>query len=67
MKKTCETAECGVDFETQREHITLCQACRSARYYWKKKRPAQILFRRGRLKVFSSRLVEWFDGDGRKR
>jgi hypothetical protein len=67
MKKTCETAECGVDFETQREDIHLCQACRSARYYWKKKRPAQILFRRGRLKVFGARLAEWFDGDGKKR
>jgi hypothetical protein len=67
MKKICDTQDCCVEFETQRDEIVLCQACRSARYYWKKKRPAQVVFRRGRLKVFSARLVEWFDGDGKKR
>lgn len=67
MKKLCETAECGEEFETKRDDISLCEKCRRAMYYWKKKRPAQVLFRRGRLKVFTSRLLEWFDGDGRKR
>jgi ribosomal protein L34E len=66
MNKTCETPECAAEFETKRDDIHLCPACRRSLYYWKKKRPAQVLFRRGRLKVFAARLGDWFDGQGRK-
>jgi hypothetical protein len=63
---TCSTPACGEEFSTKVDH-KLCPKCRASLYYWKKRRPAQVLFRRGRLAVFSSRLSNWFDGDGRKR
>ena len=35
-----------------------CRKCRSGLYYWKAKRPAERLARRGRLIVFQHRIEE---------
>lgn len=35
-----------------------CPNCRSSWGYWNKKRPAQVVLRRGKLRLFSSRMDE---------
>jgi hypothetical protein len=42
-----------------------CHNCRSALYYWRKKRPAEIVARRIKLDVYASRLEEHFDVRGK--
>ena len=41
-----------------------CVQCRHALYYWRKKRPAQIIHRRQKLNVYASRLDEHFGTKG---
>lgn len=43
-----------------------CVNCRHALYYWRTKRPAQIIERRRKLEVYGSRLDEHFDTKGHK-
>ena len=63
----CTVVGCNSSFRTRAEGgATECPACRSAHYYWRKRRPAQIVYRRERLRVFTNRLTEWFDKDGKK-
>lgn len=47
--------------------LSECHVCRHALYYWRKKRPAQVLKRRTNLRVYGSRLDEHFDTSGRER
>lgn len=42
-----------------------CPVCRHALYYWRGKRPAQIVERRRKLNVYGSRLDEHFDTSGK--
>ncbi len=41
-----------------------CTTCRHALYYWRNKRPAQIIERRRKLNVYGSRLDEHFNTRG---
>ena len=64
---TCDTDGCGREYQTRADNPRHeCDACRSSFYYWKKRRPAQILYRRGKLQLFANRLNEWFDKEGKK-
>lgn len=65
---TCSIEGCGNEYKTRKEGGNeLCPACRSSQYYWRKRRPAQILFRRGRLTVWGNRLDFWYTKEGKKR
>lgn len=52
----CETINCGNEL-SGRSQLTTCQTCRSSLYYWKKKRPAEVLDRRRRLHKYDDRLT----------
>lgn len=57
----------GCDQEVKNESRSgMCHQCTSSLYYWQKKRPAQVLARRGRLKKYTNRLGEFFNDDGKR-
>ncbi len=57
----------GCDQEVKNESRSgICPQCSSSLYYWQKKRPAQVLARRGKLKKYTARLGEWFNDDGKR-
>lgn len=49
----CETENCSNE-RTSRS--TFCANCRSSFYYWSRKRTAQIVERREKLKLYASRI-----------
>jgi hypothetical protein len=63
----CKTRDCPEDIPdtSSAEH---CTKCRASFRYWspKNKRPAQVLYRRSRLKLFSSRMSLIIDDRGIK-
>jgi hypothetical protein len=64
--KPCKIVGC--DHEVKNESRTgICQQCRSSLYYWSKKRPAQVLIRRGKLHKYTNRLKEFFDEKGHQQ
>lgn len=54
-KRKCITDHCD-NLLSDRSKLEECQQCRSAFYYWKRKRPAQIIQRRAALTKYGSRL-----------
>lgn len=63
MTDKCATTTC----DNEAGKTGYCKNCRSSWYYWKKKRPAQVLVRRGKLTLYKNRLGEFFDDEGKKR
>ena len=43
-----------------------CHTCRAGLYYWRRKRPAQVVERRHKLNVYASRLDEHFNTTGKE-
>ena len=62
--KNCTVAGCPNEAGPRTE---TCANCRSARYYWGLKRPAQIVERRRKLTLYGERLDTFFlDRKGKK-
>lgn len=58
----------GCDNEVKDEARTgVCHQCQASLYYWARKRPAQVLIRRGKLRKYTNRLGEFFDDKGQKQ
>lgn len=51
----CSTLNCGNELKPNSQ-LDTCQTCRSSLYYWRKKRPAEVLDRRRRLRKYDDRL-----------
>lgn len=51
----CKIGGCENDISPNSK-LDICSNCRSGLSYWNRKRPAQVLHRRERLTVFSSRI-----------
>ena len=49
-----------------RSKLNECVTCRHALYYWRGKRPAQIVARRAKLDVYASRLDTHFSTRGKQ-
>ena len=56
---------CGNTVSPQ-SRLNECKTCRHALYYWRKKRPAQIIQRRMNLNIYGSRLDEHFNTVGKE-
>ena len=62
--RNCAIEGCGNSVSENSEHDT-CLLCRGSRWYWRKKRPAQILERRRKLTMYGSRLENFFGVQGK--
>jgi hypothetical protein len=63
--KPCAIDGCDQEVENSSRSGT-CHQCRSSLYYWQRKRPAQVLVRRGKLKKYTNRLAEFFNDEGKR-
>jgi hypothetical protein len=52
---TCEVEECGNRLPEGSE-LTTCWQCRAGFRYWRKKKPAEVMLRRRRLRKYQDRL-----------
>lgn len=55
----CETDDCGEEISEgcgSQGGLPICQKCRSAQYYWKKKGPKALAARRDSLEFFIGRI-----------
>lgn len=64
MKNTCDIEGCD-EILSPRSKLSTCQKCRASFGYWQKRSAAHIVFRRGRLGVYQSRLDRRFDSFGK--
>ena len=58
-KRICEVDDCGTEIPDGRGTqggLAICDGCRSAQYYWRKKGPKEIAHRKERLHFFELRL-----------
>jgi hypothetical protein len=68
VTRACSVDGCGNEFDTRKDsEIDECPACRSSHYYWRQKRPAEIVRRRQRLQLFRERLNVWYTSEGKKK
>ena len=60
MPRRCAIDRCENDI-SDRSKLDICPTCRSGLYYWRKRRPAEILERRRKLTMYDARLATMVD------
>ena len=57
--KTCAIDNCDGEIPDHSKH-DICATCRSSRYYWDRKTPAEVVERRHKLNKYGARLDTFF-------